>query len=132
MYLRSQKDGLFGWKQWASDGGIIGELLGLRLGDLMLLFDPLLSLVTFDDLNVRIIHKSLFDYLLDSNRSGDLQLDLGLAHESAANHVLSGRTIFDRRSQYSLTLAFPHAYSPHNYRRLSRLCLPLQTFLGRI
>ena len=32
--------------------------------------------------------KTLFDYLLDSGRSGDLELDLSLAHETAANHIL--------------------------------------------
>jgi len=44
---------------------------------------------------MRIFHKSLFEYLLDSSRSGDLRLDLGLAHEIVANHILRGRNIQD-------------------------------------
>ena len=108
IYLRSQKVGLFGWRQWtsASDRSIIEVLLGLRPGDLILLFDPLLSLVAFDDLDIRIFHKSLFDYLLDSSRSEDLQLDLGLAHETAANSILNGRKILERRSECLLALTF--------------------------
>jgi hypothetical protein len=91
MHLRSLKvDYLLGL-QWTSDRRAIEVLLELRPGDLVLLFDRLLSLVTFDNDNIRIFHKSLFDYLLDSSRSGDLQLDLGLAHETAANYILRGK-----------------------------------------
>ena len=88
MHLRSLKVGLFTSQQWASDCHAIEALLELRPGDLTLIFDPLLSLVTFEKRNIKIFHKTLFDYLLDSSRSEDLQLDLGLAHESAANHLL--------------------------------------------
>ena len=88
MHLRSLKSGLFGWMQWDSDRPIIEALLELRSGDLILLFDPLLSLVTFERDNIRILHKSLYDYLFDASRSGDLALDLGLAHETAANYIL--------------------------------------------
>ncbi len=94
MHLRSLKRGrgLFGWSnQWHSDRSAIDSLLDLRSGDLDLLFDGLLSLVTFDNNDIRIFHKSLFDYLLDSSRSRELELDLGLAHETAANYLLRGK-----------------------------------------
>jgi hypothetical protein len=89
MHLRSMKiDGLFAMPLWKSDRHAIDTLLRLRPGDLVLLFDSLLSLVSVNDDNIRIFHKSLFDYLLDPSRSGDLQLDLGLAHETAAQYIL--------------------------------------------
>ena len=88
MRLRSLKIGLFESSRWTTDQGAIEELLELSPGKIVLLFDDLLSLVTFDQSDIRIFHKSLFDYLLDPNRSGDLQLDLGLAHEIVANYIL--------------------------------------------
>ena len=88
MHLRSVNCGIFALSRWTSNRHVIEELLELRPGALVLIFDPLLSLVTFDYDNIRIFHKSLFDYLLDSSRSGDFQLDLGLAHQTAASHIL--------------------------------------------
>jgi hypothetical protein len=88
MHLRSLKNGFFALQRWTSDCQAIEALLGLKPGDLILLFDQLRSLVTFDRDNIRILHKSLFDYLLNSSRSGEFQLDCGLAHETAANHIL--------------------------------------------
>jgi hypothetical protein len=88
MHLRSLKCGLFARSHWPSDGRAIKTLLELEPGELHSLFDPLLSLVAFDSENIRIYHKSLFDYLLDSSRSEGLQLNLQWAHESAANHIL--------------------------------------------
>ena len=95
IHLRSMGTGLFARAQWTSDRHIIEVLLEMRPGDLVLLFDPLLSLVAFDQVNIRILHKSLLDYLLDSNRSADLQLDLRLAYESAANHIQQERKVKD-------------------------------------
>jgi len=88
IHLRSIKVGLAAGSQWTSDRHMIEVLLELRPGDLDLIFDPLLSLVAFDQDNIRVLHKSLLDYLLDPSRSRDFQLDLGLANESAANHIL--------------------------------------------
>ena len=88
IHLWTLKTGLFAWEQWTSECHVIEVLLELRPGDLVLLFDPLLSLITFHQDNIRIFHKSLFDYLLDSSRSKSFQLDLGLAHEAAANHII--------------------------------------------
>jgi dephospho-CoA kinase len=76
IYLRSlNSSGLFAWTQWTSDRHIIEVLLELRPGELVLLFDPLLSLVAFEKDNIRILHTSLFSYLLDSTRSREFHLD---------------------------------------------------------
>ena len=109
VYLRSRRVGLFAWRQWVSDRGVIEILLEMRPGDLVLLFDPLLSLVAIENDNMRIFHKSLFDYLLDPSRSEDLQLDLGLAHETAANYLSSERVKLDDRGGRSLTPACSYA-----------------------
>ena len=93
IHLWTLKTGLFGWEKWRSQRHIIEVLLEPRPGDLVLLFDPLLSLVTFHQDDIRIFHKSLFDYLLDSGRSEDFRLDLGLAHEAAANHIVRLRKL---------------------------------------
>jgi len=97
IHLRSLTLGLFDgtWFQRASDRHVIEVLLELRPGDIVLLFDPLLSLVTFDKNDIRILHKSLLDYLLDPSRSRAHQLDLGLANETAANYILRVRNSRD-------------------------------------
>jgi len=95
MYLRSLRSGLFALPQWTSDRRVIEALLEFRPGDLILLFDPLLSLVTFEKGNIRILHKSLFDYLLDPSRSEDLQLNLGFAHGTATNYILKHENLQD-------------------------------------
>lgn len=96
IYLRSQHSGMFSLPQWKSDRYCIKTLLELRPGDLILLFDPLLSLVSIEKEDIRIFHKSLFDYLLDPSRSGDLLLDLGLAHGVAANFLIRDRGIWNK------------------------------------
>jgi hypothetical protein len=101
MRLRSLKNGLLASSEWISDHHAIEVLLELRPGDLVLLFDRFLSLVNFEEDDIRIYHKTLFDYLLDSSRSGDLQLDLGLAHENAAIYILRGGTMQDDWSRLS-------------------------------
>jgi hypothetical protein len=99
--LRSLKSGLLASPQWISDRYAIEVLLELKPGDLVLLFDRLLSLVTFEEDDIRIYHKSLFDYLLDSDRSEKLHLDLGSVHECVANHILRGNTMQDNWSKFS-------------------------------
>jgi hypothetical protein len=61
----------------------------MKVGDLDLLLDPILSLIALDDDEVRILHKSLFDYLLDSTRSGHLPFDLARVHEVTAVYILT-------------------------------------------
>ena len=102
MYLRSLKSGLLAWPQWTSDLHTIDTLLELRPGDITLLFDPLLSLVTFEKDNIRILHKSLFDYLLDPGRSGDFRLDVGLAHGEAANYILRHEKLRDHWGEFPI------------------------------
>jgi hypothetical protein len=60
----------------------------MKAGDLVLLLDPILSLIAIEDDQVRILHKSLFDYLLDLTRGGHLPFDLARVHESAASYIL--------------------------------------------
>jgi len=87
IHLRSLRSGLFSLSRFTSNRHAIEVLLDLSPGDIFLLFDGLLSLVAVDENDIRIYHKSLFEYLLDPSRSGELQLDLGLAHENAANFI---------------------------------------------
>ena len=101
IHLRSLKSGLF-TQPWTSNRHTIDVLLNLRPGDLALIFNRLLSLVTFDDGDLRIYHKTLFDYLLDSSRSGDFELDVSLAHETAANHILQEKIIQQQCSESSV------------------------------
>jgi hypothetical protein len=61
----------------------------MKAGDLDLLLNPILSLIANDGGQVRILHKSLFDYLLDATRSGHLPFDLARAHEVVATHILT-------------------------------------------
>ena len=80
LYLRSEQVDL--GVQSASNIESIVLLLSMRPGDLELLFDPLVSLVVIDD-DIEILHKSLFDYLVDPIRSGPF-IDLPLSHGSVA------------------------------------------------
>ena len=70
-------------------GTSIEVLLGMKAGDLVLLLDPILSLVAIDGDEIRIYHKSLFDYLLDSDRGGHLPFDISCVHETAATYILT-------------------------------------------
>jgi hypothetical protein len=65
----------------------------MKAGDLELLLDPILSLVSIDGDKVRILHKSLFDYLLDFDRSGQLPFDLTRSHDIAATYVMKQRIV---------------------------------------
>jgi hypothetical protein len=68
---------------------LIEKLLALKPGDLFILFHPLRSLVALDLKNevLHVLHKSLFDYLLDPLRSGDFRLKLELCHENTAIYM---------------------------------------------
>ena len=86
LYFQSKQAGLFAT---ARDGTTIEKILGMRAGDLVLLLDPILSLVAIDRDEIRIYHKSLFDYLLDFVRGGHLPFDLYRVHETAATYILT-------------------------------------------
>ena len=83
LYFQSKRIGVFA----ASDPISIEKFLEMRPGDLVLLLDPILSLVVTEGGEVRILHKSLFDYLLDSTRRGHLPFDPARVHESAAIYI---------------------------------------------
>jgi hypothetical protein len=71
LHLREQKIGIL--KEWVNKS--VGEMvevflnLNLQPGDIILPFDPLLSLIALGHNDIRVLHKSRFDYLLDSIRS---------------------------------------------------------------
>jgi len=84
---------------------MIEGILGMRAGDVILLLSPILSLVAIDNEEVRILHKSLFDFLLDPTRSGHLpmHLDLGRIHELAATYILRERILANHCSVFFST-----------------------------
>ena len=86
LYFQSKEGGFFSTD---CDCITIEDILGLKAGDLVLLLDPILSLVAIDGDEIRIYHKTLFDYLLDSDRGGHLPFDLYRVHETAATYILT-------------------------------------------
>jgi len=67
----------------------IEGFLNMKGGDLVLLIDPILSLITITEIGkVQIFHKSLFDYLLDHRCGRHLPIDLAWVHEVATTHLL--------------------------------------------
>ena len=91
LYFQSRRAGFF--FELSSELTAIEALLGMEAGDLILLLDPVLSLVAIDRDEIRILHKSLFDYLLDSTRGGHLPFDLAQVHGLAATHILKQRIV---------------------------------------
>ena len=89
LYFQSKRCGYFGNPAVFEDRSKIEQLLGMKAGDLVLLVDPILSLVAVDGGKIRIYHKTLFDYLLDSDRGGHLPLDLHRVHETVATYILT-------------------------------------------
>jgi len=88
LYFHSRKVGLFGLTNFSHQSEIEG-FLELKAGDLFLLINPVLSLITINKhSSVEIFHKSLFDYLLDPSRGGHLPFDLARVHEVAATHIV--------------------------------------------
>jgi hypothetical protein len=65
----------------------------MKAGDLELLLDPILSLVSIDGDEVRILHKSLFDYLGDFDRGGQMPFDLMRVHQIVANYILKQKIV---------------------------------------
>lgn len=88
LYLISEKVGYFSIYRSGSSR-IIQDMLILRPGDLDLLFDPLRSLVAqeSEEENLHVFHKTLFDFLLDDERSQNFGLSKQLCHESAALYM---------------------------------------------
>lgn len=89
-------------------------------------FDPLLSLLTFHHDNIRIFHKSLFDFLLDSCRSGNFRLDIGLVDETAANYIVRVKRLKDRWCECSCRKGTcPDILWLFRFHRIWGLCLSL-------
>lgn len=90
LYLISEKVGYFTTHRYGSSR-IIQDMLLLRPGNVDMLFDPLRSLVVKEreDGNLRVFHKSLFDFLLDFERSGKFGVNKLLCHESAALYMIN-------------------------------------------
>ena len=86
LYFQSKERDYFSYARGCIN---IEKVLGMKAGDLVLLIDPILSLVTIDGSQIRIYHKSLFDYLLDFGRGGHLPFDLYRVHEIAATYILT-------------------------------------------
>ena len=108
LYFQSKKISFFGMIPVYPS---IEELLDMKPGDLVLLLDPICSLVDIDGDKVRILHKSLFDYLLDSTRSGHLPFDLARVHELAANYILKHRIMEDVCSAFLFHQSTHDTYS---------------------
>ena len=91
----------------------IEEILGVKAGDVILILSPILSLVAIKDEEVRILHKSLFDYLLDPTRSGHLpmHLDFARVHELAATYILKAKILTDRCSAFFSIRSRFYSYS---------------------
>ena len=121
LYFQSSRVGFF--KSFTS----LEKLLEMEAGDLVLLLDPIHSLVAIDGDKPRILHKSLIDYLLDVTRSGHLPFDLARVHETAATYILRekierkecGASLF--HGLYLIPTFHPH----RRYRPFSRFCLSL-------
>ena len=84
--LSERPEGLFQLSLWPSRRKAIEALLGIEAADFDLLFISLRSLIAVDP-DIEIFHLSLFDYLLDSKRSGRFHLDLGHCHCTVAKFI---------------------------------------------
>ena len=71
------------------------RILGMKAGDLILILSPISSLVAIINGEVRTLHKSLFDYLLDPTRCGNLRVafDPARVNEVAATYILKERIL---------------------------------------
>jgi hypothetical protein len=69
----------------------IEEVLSLKPGDVELLLDDLLSIISLDGPNepIQLLHASIADYLLNPSRSGQLCIDIGMTHEMLARGYLN-------------------------------------------
>ncbi|KAJ3516483.1 hypothetical protein NLJ89_g1089 [Agrocybe chaxingu] len=75
--------------KWMTPVGL-EEILQIQPGDVEIALDDLLSLIVVisRDQPIKILHASLFDFLLDVSRSEGYLLDLALAHDALANYYL--------------------------------------------
>ena len=107
----------------------IESILGMKAGDVILLLSPILSLVAIDYDEVRILHKSLFDFLLNPTRSGHLPLafDPAQVHGLAATYLLREKILTNRCSMFlSIDLdPIPTHHLIYSNIRIFKFCAPL-------
>ena len=127
LYFQSRRAGFF---NTARDCTTIEELLGMKSGDLVLLLDPILSLVAIDGNQIRIYHKSLFDYLLDCDRGGHLPFDLTRVHETAATYLLTRKIQQAACGMFLFSILFGDS-TCHRYVRLSSFCFSLPIWISQ-
>ena len=124
LYFQSRKVGCFGPPMYSFAKEIEG-FLELQAGDLVLLIDPILSLITIGTSRVQIFHQSLFDYLLDPSRGGHLPFDLARVHEVAATYLLK-KQIRAKDREFFLASAYILFWTLHSSHRTSQFFgLPL-------
>ncbi|CAA7262443.1 unnamed protein product [Cyclocybe aegerita] len=129
-----------------SDPVHLEEILSCRPGDIHLAFADLPSVISISEGHgVKVLHASLFDFLLDSTRSGSHALDLALAHQSLATwlwrkvnsgEVPTGPVNLILRDDSMLSYFFGHCRSAHLSKELTqaieRTALVLMNFLGEL
>ena len=123
LYFYTKQLGLF---RTLGEHPTIEDLLEMKAGDLILLLDPILSLVSIDNSKLRVLHKPLFEYLLDPTRSGQLAFDLARVHEAAATYILKQKIATDKCSMFLLcwlyTLQLTFAEGQDDFRHFSYHC----------
>ena len=127
IHLRSQRSGGLFEDYWSSDHVAIKDLFGIHP---VLLFNPLLSVVaieneTAEHVVIRILHKSLLDYLLDFTRSGDLRINFDFVHEASANYVLEKKIREDKcsKSLFDIFATFSNRFiATHEFRCFAYHC----------
>jgi len=69
----------------------IEELLSWTPGDVELLLDDLLSIISLDGPNepIQLLHVSIADYFLNPLRSGQLCINIGMIHEILARGYMN-------------------------------------------
>ncbi|CAA7265663.1 unnamed protein product [Cyclocybe aegerita] len=86
LYLTTTSAAVFDLRLEVTTPAFLEQIFGVQPGEIELALDELLSLITIADRGqpIKILHASLFDFLLDEDRSGTFALDLALAHETLA------------------------------------------------
>ncbi|KAJ3506127.1 hypothetical protein NLJ89_g7040 [Agrocybe chaxingu] len=86
LFLTATSGTVFGLRPEMTTPAFLEQITGVKPGEIGLALDELLSLLTIADRDqpIKILHASLFDFLLDEDRSGTFALDVALAHETLA------------------------------------------------
>ena len=120
LYFQIKKCGFL---SRARDCTMIESILRMKAGDLVLLLDPILSLVAIEGGEIRIYHKPLFDYLLV--RGSHLPFDLHRVHETAATYILTQKIAKAACGTFLLHVLYLEIDSLQRYVRLPTFCISL-------